>query len=127
MSEIIHEGHYEEKKQYVRPPNTYLCDTCQKDMGQNKNIELGLSYDLDDNNTDYLEANFCSFDCLHKYPKTEDSKKFTRAIRTAYNQPHLSISGFDFQQILTECKKPNCDLPVFKLGLCTEHLEERVG
>ena len=126
MSEIIHEGSYTEQKVYTRPPNTYTCDTCGKNLGQNKGIELQLSYDINDHDTDYVDANFCSFLCLHEYPHKEHSKEFTRRIRTSQNH-FLSISGFRWPEIALRCKVGNCQLPVYKIGLCTEHLEEKSG
>lgn len=126
--EIIHEGHYEESKIYVRPPNTYKCDSCQKDMGNNRGIELGMSFDRNDD-THYEEpANFCSFDCLHKYPTLQDSKRFTRAIRMA-DRYDLFINGFEWKEIagMELCKIVHCDIPAGNYGLCTEHLEEKAS
>jgi len=125
MAEIIHEGSYSEQKIYTRPPNTYTCDSCRKELGQNKGIELGLSYDINDHDTEYENANFCSFKCLHEYPMTQDSKRFTRAIRTSQRHD-LYINGFSWKEVgPSVCKIAHCDLPEYKAGLCSEHLEER--
>lgn len=127
MSEIIHEGHYTEEKVYKRPPNTYSCDSCGKNLGQNKGIELGLSFDINDHDTDYENANFCSFECLHKFPMMKSSRRFPQAIRTSQSHD-LYINGFRWEEIGQGlCKIMNCDLPAYKAGLCTEHLEEKCG
>lgn len=128
MAEIIHEGHYEESKVYKRPPNTYTCDTCGKDLGAEKGIELGMSIDVDDETYYEEPSNFCSFECLHKYPTLQESKRFTRQIRRS-NRHDLFINGFTWKQIsgMELCKIFHCDLPVYKAGLCTEHLEEKAS
>jgi len=130
MAVITHEGHYKETKVYERPPDTYTCDTCGKDLGRNKGIELGMRWDKEINGNDMTEyemANFCSFDCLHKYPQTEDSKRFVRQIKWS-DRHDFYINGFDFKDIGPAiCTRPNCSLPLYKAGLCTEHLEEKAS
>ena len=126
--EVIPEGSYTEQKVYTRPPSTYICDACGKDMGTNRGIELGMSFDRNDD-TNYEEpANFCSFDCLHKYPTLQDSKRFTRQIRMA-DRHDLFINGFKWKDIagMQLCKIVNCDLPEYKGGMCSEHLEEHIN
>lgn len=98
MAEVIHEGKTEVQEVYRRPPNTYTCDQCEKDLGRDKGVIVGFfgTQEMEHGEADIGdEVNFCSFDCMFKFFKTSSKRlsTFKRIYGHCDTDPGLYISN----------------------------------
>lgn len=103
MAEIIHDGHYEETKIYKRPPNTYTCDSCGKNMGTDRGILFGFMGQKDTDHGEHdigEQVNLCSMSCFINFPKSEAFKKFKRQADWCDSTPHFYLSDFDLNDLV---------------------------
>ena|SRR3990167_2957577 len=134
-----------EVKEVYRPgqERTY-CDGCGQEIHISSNMELQFNDFGDDDAhipAQYESWDFCGFRCFGIfYSNAEHRKKLQRLIshsstkeclQFSLNESDLSVMA-DASNLLknesgVKCKMLNCDLPKYKLNLCTEHFEHYIS